>query len=490
MEFIPGDSGDARFINFILEHGYQWLQGHNASFWDANFMYPFQNTVGLSDNMLGTMPVYSCIRFLGFEQETAYQLWWIIICSLNFWSAYYIVYKWLKRKDLALVAAWIFAFSIYNLGQINYLQMMIRFMVPVVLFAAARLVETGKVKYYALFTLGLVYQFYCVIYTGLFLFYFSLAFIIVYSSVLKRHNFFITLFNRMQILYTLGVSFLGLVLMLILSFPYYEMSSLIGYRNYEVIKWNIPLIKSYLYPQEASLTWKYLVENCRPEVEKWWLHQSFPGMIPLITLIAAPFLMIYWKLKRIQVQNLTIALIITSLLILIFFVRTNDGESLFSILVNLPGMRSLSVINRFMHAELFIIILILVKLLESKSFKYGLIILGLTILDNSFNPERVIRYEKEKIMDRRLHTISEIQKQVTSEHLAFVIIDKSELPFNVHLDAMIASNYLDIPTINGYSSTCPRQFGSFFNYNTFEGLSNWLKYNDLKRNQILIIERK
>lgn len=83
FEYMPGDLGDSRFINYLLEHGYQWLKGDVDSFWDAGFMYPFKNTIALSDNMLGTLPIYSIWRVLGFSQETTYQLWWISICSLN-----------------------------------------------------------------------------------------------------------------------------------------------------------------------------------------------------------------------------------------------------------------------------------------------------------------------------------------------------------------------------------------------------------------------
>ncbi|MFT5779405.1 MAG: hypothetical protein ACI837_002363, partial [Crocinitomicaceae bacterium] len=130
FEFLPGDLGDSRFINYLLEHGYQWSAGNAPDFWSAGFMYPFENSVALSDNMLGTMPLYGFWRMFGISQETSYQLWWIVICSLNYWSAYYVMKRWFSRWDLAIIAAWIFAFTIFNLGQINYMQMVIRFMVP------------------------------------------------------------------------------------------------------------------------------------------------------------------------------------------------------------------------------------------------------------------------------------------------------------------------------------------------------------------------
>ena len=32
LSMIPGDFGDARFNNYILEHGYKYLTGHVSSF--------------------------------------------------------------------------------------------------------------------------------------------------------------------------------------------------------------------------------------------------------------------------------------------------------------------------------------------------------------------------------------------------------------------------------------------------------------------------
>src|SRR6185295_11716620 len=62
---IPGDLGDARFNNYILEHGHKYLTGKVDRYWDAPFMYPYKNVIALSDNLLGTVPVYSAFRMMG-----------------------------------------------------------------------------------------------------------------------------------------------------------------------------------------------------------------------------------------------------------------------------------------------------------------------------------------------------------------------------------------------------------------------------------------
>ena len=48
---MPGDLGDARFINYILEHGYLFFSGDelHKSFWNLPIFYPNLNTLAYSD---------------------------------------------------------------------------------------------------------------------------------------------------------------------------------------------------------------------------------------------------------------------------------------------------------------------------------------------------------------------------------------------------------------------------------------------------------
>ena len=49
---VPGDLGDARFNNYILEHDYKYFTGKVDHYWDAPFMYPYKNVIAFSDNLL------------------------------------------------------------------------------------------------------------------------------------------------------------------------------------------------------------------------------------------------------------------------------------------------------------------------------------------------------------------------------------------------------------------------------------------------------
>ncbi|MCJ8291503.1 MAG: hypothetical protein MJK07_17160 [Flavobacteriales bacterium] len=489
LEFVPGDMGDSRFINYLLEHGYQWSAGNSPSFWNAGFMYPYQDSIAFSDNMLGTMPFYGVWRLFGFNQETSYQLWWMVICSLNYWSAYYVMKRWFNRWDLAIIAAWIFAFTIFNLGQLNYMQMMIRFMVPIVIYSGIRLVDTSSWKYFAVFALGIVYQFYGVIYTGFFLMYFSVFLIVLYAIIQKKYWFFVPLFKRKQILYTGVAAVVSILLLAWLMLPYYEMSKLMGLRSYEEVKWYVPVIMSYFYAHESSYAWSILSENCRPDVPIWWIQYTFPGMIPLLGLFTIPFMWIYWKIRRIQISPLTWALTISAFVVFLFFIRSSDAKTMYAFMFKLPGMSSMRVLNRYMHVEIFLIIALLVSLFSRLPKKWSALFLLLVILDNSFSTDNVIRTRKDEIIARREIAIESVKRKLKPEHEAFAILSDKEEFFKTQIDGMITSNYVHLPTINGYSSGCPVGFGHFFEKTNQEGLRIWLETNQLDSAKVLIIQR-
>lgn len=492
LEYVLGDFIDSRFINYLLEHGFQWSLGNADSFWNAGFMYPNYNVVALSDSMLGTMPFYGIWRLFGFGHETAYQLWWITICALNYWSAYFVIKRWFGRRDLAIIAAWIFAFSIFNLGQMSYLQMNIRFVVPLVIYAMVKMMDHGSVKYFAIFSFGIVYQFYCVIYTGFFLFYFCLIFMIVYSIVKKDYKFFVPLFKGGALKYSTAIIVLSILAMLWLFLPYFYIALQVDFHSYESIINQVPTIKSFLFPHPSSTLWGFAQPIMKPDVDAYWLHYTFAGMIPLVGIISAPLLLLYWRIRKIKPSALQKAVSITVFIICLFFVRLDNGKSLYYFFYHLPGIGSLRVLNRFIHVALFFIIIGLVFLLKKIPVKWGWIFIVLVFIDNTFDPTQVLRVEKSEVIDRRNKTNAEIKAKIKPEHKAIAILNNGENVVETcktHLDAMNASIEFNLPTINGYSSTCTGEFWRFMGKNTNENLQIWLDYNHIDSATVLIIDR-
>ena len=55
---VPGDIGDGRFNNYVLEHFFSWITGKTPAFWNAGFYYPFPYVLAFSDNLMGSGPFY------------------------------------------------------------------------------------------------------------------------------------------------------------------------------------------------------------------------------------------------------------------------------------------------------------------------------------------------------------------------------------------------------------------------------------------------
>ena len=128
---MPGDLGDARFINYILEHAYLYITGNSlhSSFWDLPILYPYKNTLAYSDVMLGAMMIYVPLRFFIKNPQTTLQIWLFVVCFLNYYSFYWLLRKNLKFSTLlSSSGAYLFAFSLLRYAQLCHLQLYTQFL--------------------------------------------------------------------------------------------------------------------------------------------------------------------------------------------------------------------------------------------------------------------------------------------------------------------------------------------------------------------------
>ena len=143
---IPGDLGDARFNNYILEHFHRYATGKVEDYWSAPFMYPRENVIAHSDNLLGTAPLYSLFRSMGRSVHGAFQTWILALIALNFWAAFLAFRGFRYDVIIAAVGAFIFAFGIHQLGHLSHVQMLPRFMMPIALLAWWRVLQGVPAK--------------------------------------------------------------------------------------------------------------------------------------------------------------------------------------------------------------------------------------------------------------------------------------------------------------------------------------------------------
>jgi len=483
---IPGDLGDSRFNNYILEHGYLYITGKVQYFWSAPFMYPEQNVIALSDNLIGSMPFYAIYRFLGINTETSFQLWFITITLLNYASATFVFYKLTKNLSIASLGAYIFAFSLVMFGQYTHLQVIPKFIIPFAFYFTILFFRNYQLKYFLFALLSLVYQFYCGIYLG-FLLSLGFGFYFLLNIIAKNKQFFVFFKQQKFTLMFLGCILLSGLLLYPLMMPYYKMSKLLGVREFAFIFDTLPTIKSYFYIPKGSILWHFL-EKTGESIPYNWEHYLFVGGIPILSLLI--FILF---IKKFNSENKMMAF---SLILILLFTIKIGNFTIYKLIYFIPGFGSLRAIGRVVHLELFFYAMILVSVLlffynKVRFNKIFIITILLLIIADQFIDKTIaINYNKENAQNRTKEIVNLLENKNVKQYNAFAICvkNKEEL-YKYNIDAMIASQVVNKPTINGYSGTCMGKNCDFIvNLDTIS-LYDYLNFNWIKKNEVLVIQR-
>lgn len=488
---IPGDLGDARFNNYILEHGYKYITGKLDNYWDAPFMYPYKNVIAFSDNLLGTLPIYSLFRLAGTDRETSFQLWILALFALNFIFCFWALNKWSGNYFLAAFGAYIYAFSIYNLGQLNHIQVLPRFIVPVVFFWSWKYLSEKQSKFFLLTILGIVYQFFCGIYIGFLLLYVLLFLFVAYLIVFRQADLFYQFKDRKVLLKHLGIILLGGLLMYPLMAPYLEVANTMGTRNFEQVATSLPRLRSYFFASPAPVLWNFLYHHSAYSFHGWWNHFLFPGILPWLGILIAPFLLLSGKTEN---KKLISVLLLGFLLSVLFCLNIN-GFTFYKVIYSLPGFSSMRSLDRIINTQIMFFVLISVFVfkelsLSTKKMKWIVMSLpALVVVDNLFIPWPwdVKCYEKQhsQNMIKDIKEIIEKQYNPAYNAIAFIPIKSANTDgvtyediVATHINTMIASQDLNISCVNAYTGFEPgNQLDFFYNIND-SALQNWCNFNN------------
>jgi len=345
LAFIPGDAIDARFNIYILEHGYSYLTGRLDSYWNAPFMYPEANVIAYSDNLLGTLPLYALFRAWGLDIFKSFQMWFILMCILNYLSAYYFFRAAFKDKLAAVLGAFVFAFSLSLFSQITHAQLFPRFPIPLAFLFAFRFGESAKPSFLALALISVVYQFYCGVYLGFFLA-LSIGIYLFSFIISKEFRKSIPVKSDWWLKVTVPSIICG-GLLLFLLLPYYKKQQEFSKEAFREIFRTIPSPDSYIYSFPGSVLWGFL--NTKPAGSlAYWDHEIFPGFIPLVALI----LVLAWcsicrfhPRFRFPIASSKARFFATAAITILIYTRFGDF-SVYKAIYQLPGFSSLRSITR------------------------------------------------------------------------------------------------------------------------------------------------
>ena len=466
---VPGDLGDARFNNYILEHFYQRIIQRAPDYWNAPMFYPYPLATAFSDNLLGSAPFYTAIRIFGFSRETAFQGWFLFGFVLNYIVSAYVLKKVKLQSISVATGAFLFTFGLPMLAQEGHPQLIYRFCIPAACYFLYDFSDKPKLKTVFFLMAAIIWQFYLTIYMGFFLL--LLIVVMVFMIPLSDSSINIIKFWFVRIRSAWNHSrgsqkvwlITGLILLaatlLQLFLPYLQVTKLYHFsRGSDEIKTMLPRLSSYLLSDNSAL-WR-LGRNNFKDLPMRHEHQLFPG------LAAASLLLIglLWKKTDEKIPFLQIHA--TSLLIIFFITFSVNEKSLYFLLLKIPGYNSIRAVTRIQLVLLWPLAVYIafvtdrIVRLNSSIFRIkaalGLILVLMISESVFFSHSTYSKIEGQKRVDS-LRKIAEYSlKKAKKPDPVLLIHGKAGDPWQITaLDAMLTAQELGVPLINGYSGNAP-----------------------------------
>ncbi|MCB0795662.1 MAG: hypothetical protein KDB88_13080 [Flavobacteriales bacterium] len=485
---IPGDLGDARFNNYILEHFHRYATGKVEDYWSAPFMYPRENVIAHSDNLLGTAPLYSLFRSMGRSVHGAFQTWILALIALNFWAAFLAFRGFRYDVIIAAVGAFIFAFGIHQLGHLSHVQMLPRFMMPIALLAWWRVLQGVPAKWWFLTVLAVVYQFWCGMYLGFILCYGLVVLTVAHALVQRRFSWLKELMNTKRALTTIGAIGVGGILLLPLASPYLYTADQFGPRTMVEVWESIPRPISYFTSDPAAISWRDLSWHAHAEGPTFWLHAHFMGAVIWVGVFIGAILLLR-RSSFAKEEHRPLVWLVALALSVLLCIRIGDFTT-YGLVHGLPGFSALRSIDRFVQMQALFFILIMMGPMERLFQRdrvrtwLSLALPLLVVLDHRIAPEWTARWNKEHSDMAVATVLRHMQEQYdgSSPAIAWCPVRAPIASARHHggtiavqLDAMFAAQRLGVPLVNGYSGNYPSGFSMFFEDMDRPSLSAWLE---------------
>lgn len=469
LSLVPGDLGDARFNNYVLEHSYRWVTGLARDYWDAPFFFPFQQTISFGDNLSGSAPFYVLFRLAGLDRETAFQSWYILGNLLNFTAASYVLWR-LKLKPLAVgIGAFFFTFGLPLLAQENHAQLLYRFCIPLACFSLWQFYQAPRLR--ALISLGvwLVWQFYLTIYMGIFLLLLLAVLLVLLPFFVPAQTFsqrFIVwpqhlieawsqalMTRRILAVIALAVLCLGFAILIL---PYYRASRIFGFsRSWSEVFTMLPRIQSYLLADNSQL-WKSSA-SIFSKLPLRWEHQLFPGLAVVILVLAGIAGRFHTENRRLAWLHFGAALTLIALTLEV------HGYSLYALVWQLPGMSSVRAVTRIMLVVMWPLSLFIAWVVDGFILRFTqqlrwmqaavYLVAGLLVVESVFYTHAT--YIKTDAQYRLTDLAQQIPAIAPENPVLFVAEDPQEPFWAKEIDAMLLTQELGWSTMNGYSGNYP-----------------------------------
>jgi hypothetical protein len=466
LSAIPGDLGDARLNNLILEHVYRWILGEDASLWSPGFFYPFPGSLAFSDNHFGTVLIYALFRVCGLASDYAFIAWYVVSAPLNFLCCHYALRRFGLKAAGASAGAFVFTFALTATIQCGHEQLSYRFAIPLAMVCWRQWVEKGDARDLSLVFAWVTVQLYCSIYMGYFLLLLLGASAItlylrsrkdgIHDLPHKRLLEAIRNPRERNIFSASMIVMACLVALAVLLLPYHRYSKLYGFQRSRVeIADMLPRAWSY-FIMDLSGLWGS-VSLKLPDVPMRQEHQMFFGFAAIILAL----------IGCLRAQNRWSRNALVSLTLLVALTLNVHDHSLYALIERLPLAKAIRAVTRIGMVMLFPLGILagngydwLTRLARRKSDVLKVAICALLTLSMMVEYAE-LSVERVPVNDWRAHMAqlkTQLPASLPKDTIVFFPIRSNATLYISELDGMSVAQVSGLNSLNGYSGNAPAGF--------------------------------
>ena len=259
----------------------------------------------------------------------------------------------------------------------------------------------------------------------------------------------------------------------------------------------MPTFKSFFFSQQGSFFWDFLSDIAK-EHQAWWDHQIFAGAIATICLIFFVVVFISKIIKKnsfrqFQLNPYLVAIFLTFLLTFFFFTRI-EKFSCYWLIFKLPGFGALRSLTRIINIELIFfsvatgfVFNILFRKNKWLNICFFIVLLGLIMVDNYLKEGYSYRTEKSMAQARINDLTEKMEKIPEGTVVSYEPVIMETYSIFYQLDAMLASQKLNLIAINGYTNTSPPGYNNYWYNMSDDAREEWLRMFNFSADTIIVI---
>jgi hypothetical protein len=494
---VPGNLGDGRLNNLILEHVYRTWQGIYP-LWSPGQFYPTPETLTYSDNHLGTAFIYALFRLTGCDTEDAFQGWLIVICLLNSLSLYGLLRELGVSPWVCVPCVFLGTSSSALIAQTGHPQILPFFPFILTLFFLLRAWRRRNLGYLIPAILFCTYQHFCYLYYGYFctciLLLLGCAWALAVGPSLRWRKELLPSLRR-YFPFIGATSVISVLALLWLYHPYYRLltgqvdSRELGARPLVELLMNAPRWSSWISAPPFSFLYSGQSFLPPPTEINYAENYLFTGWIVLaLGLASLPFLYANRSRRHASLDWQVCACIAFAWMVIVLGLTSwsASGQSPYLFLcTKIAAFRSFRCVSRVAY-PLGVLQSVLAALLLQQGWRAPALALRVLALSLAWLiPLEVLCcgqacYSKMIGRDRTDAIVDQWRNLGTSKPLLFAPGNTNQETWAVHLDAWSAALRLKARTFNGYSRSWPSSPGFFHFLSTPTPANGRLLLNELK----------